>query len=192
MHASRAHRRTAGRVARLIDPSQACGCQGRAGSRIAPLASAAPGWTFRPRKGKGEDPKSDVSCGIGGTNKDLSTAAVKLRHTGLGSTPSMASRYRLTAGSSAGSTDAPATTRSEIRRSDLGLALRALASDRTLDRQLAYLGMMPPRSFATSPRFLVWRLSSLSRTSSRVGCFGSVANSTVTSGRPSMVCARRC
>jgi hypothetical protein len=42
--------------------------------------------------------------------------------------------------------------------------------------------MMPHRSFATGSRFLVLASSSLSRTWSRAGCFGSAASSTVTSG----------
>ena len=67
------------------------------------------------------------------------------------------------------------------------------ASDRTFDRQLAYLGLLDDAApLFREPRFPVSVSCSRCRVWSRAGCFGSAASSTVKSVRRSMACARRC
>ena len=68
------------------------------------------------------------------------------------------------------------------------------ASNRTFDRQLAYLGLLKElhRCFVMDPRFREPASCWLCRAWSRAGCSRSVASSTVRSARLSMVCARRC
>ena len=68
------------------------------------------------------------------------------------------------------------------------------ASDRTFDRQLAYLGLLDDAAplFREGSSVLVRTSCSRCRVWSRAGCFGSAASSTVKSVRRSMACARRC
>ena len=74
------------------------------------------------------------------------------------------------------------------------MSLDGDAEDRTLDRQLAYLGLLDDAAplFREGRRYPVSVCCWLCRVWSRVGYFGSAASSTATSVRHSMACARRC
>jgi hypothetical protein len=127
----------------------------------------------------------------------ITTAAQKPAASGVPpATPSSEERDRATRSAEENTRDRDPVTAPEAANDDepLPMSLNRDASDRTFDRQLAYLGLLDdaaPLFREGSPvpcvgvllGLLVW---------SRAGCFRSAASSTVKSVRPFMAGARHC